>query len=149
MTSQALTISRLAAAGEVGIETVRYYQRRGLLGEPARPIGGIRHYSQADVERLQFIKRAQSLGFSLNEIAELLALNGQRVCEHTREITEQKLADVRRRLGQLQQLEQGLIALVADCAQVRSGDCCPTLEFLERAEKFSFIAVSKTSLEKR
>jgi len=126
------TISRLAASAEVNIETVRYYQRRGLLIEPARPLGGIRHYSLSDVARLRFIKRAQLLGFSLNEIAELLALDGQKVCEQTRAITELKLADVRLRLGQLQQLEQELVQLVADCRLVDAGSCCPTLNLLEK-----------------
>lgn len=132
MTTQTFTISRLAASAQVNIETVRYYQRRGLINEPARPLRGIRHYHQSDVTRLQFIKRAQSLGFSLHQIAELLALNGQRVCEQTRELTELKLADVRRRLEQLQQLEQALAQLVADCRLANAGACCPTLDLLEK-----------------
>ena len=132
MASQTLTISRLAASSEVNIETVRYYQRRGLLSEPIRPLGGIRRYSQSDVVRLQFIRRAQSLGFSLHEIAELLALNGQSACEQTRELTELKLADVRRRLEHLQQLEHELVQLVADCRQATAGACCPTLNLLEK-----------------
>lgn len=132
MTHQTLTISRLAASAKVNIETVRYYQRRGLLSEPARPLGGIRHYHQSDVTRLLFIKRAQSLGFSLHQISELLALNGQRACEQTREFTELKLADVRRRLEQLQQLEQTLARLVADCRLADAGACCPTLHLLEK-----------------
>lgn len=132
MPHQTLTISRLAASAEVNVETVRYYQRRGLLNEPARPLRGIRRYNQADVARLQFIRRAQSLGFSLHEIAELLALNGQQACEQTREITELKLADVRHRLRQLQQLEHQLARLVADCKQVIDSACCPTLNLLEK-----------------
>lgn len=132
MTHQTLTISRLAASAKVNIETVRYYQRRGLLSEPTRPLGGIRHYQQSDVTRLLFIKRAQSLGFSLHQIAELLALNGQRACEQTREFTELKLADVRRRLEQLQQLELALVRLVADCRLADAGACCPTLNLLEK-----------------
>lgn len=132
MASQTLTISRLAASFEVNIETVRYYQRRGLVNEPARPLGGIRHYQQSDVVRLQFIKRAQSLGFTLDQIAELLVLNGQDACEQTRELTELKLADVRHRIEHLQHLEQELMQLVADCRLAVAGACCPTLNLLEK-----------------
>lgn len=132
MNHHTLTISRLAASATVNIETVRYYQRRGLLNEPTRPLGGIRHYQQSDVVRLQFIRRAQSLGFSLDQIAELLALNGQGACEQTRELTELKLADVRHRIEHLQHLEQELMQLVADCRLAAEGACCPTLNLLEK-----------------
>jgi MerR family mercuric resistance operon transcriptional regulator len=128
-----VTISQLAASAEVNVETVRYYQRRGLLPEPARPAGGIRRYGGGDVRRLQFIRRAQTMGFSLDEIAGLLEVRGRRACEQTRQLTELKLIDVRRRLAELKKLEQDLVALVAACTQVRSGDCCPTLERLEHA----------------
>lgn len=130
MPAQNFTISRLAASANVNIETVRYYQRRGLLDEPARPLGGIRHYQQTDVARLQFIRRGQSLGFSLQQIAELLELKGQQACQQTLELTESKLADVRQRLVQLHHLEHELVRLVADCHQAVGGNCCPTLNRL-------------------
>lgn len=133
MQIELVTISQLAASAGVHIETVRYYQRRGLLLEPPRPAGSIRRYGRGDMIRLQFIRRAQMMGFSLEEIVGLLEVRGRQACEQTRQMTELKLIDVRRRLAELKQLEQGLIALVADCTQVRSGDCCPTLEFLECA----------------
>jgi MerR family mercuric resistance operon transcriptional regulator len=79
-----MTISRLAAAAGVHVETVRYYQRRGLLPEPERPMGSVRRYGPDDVGRLQFIRRAQAMGFSLDEIAGLLEVKGQRACEETR-----------------------------------------------------------------
>jgi len=133
MLDDAITISQLAASAQVNVETVRYYQRRGLLPEPPRPVGGIRRYGSGDVGRLQFIRRAQTMGFSLDEIAGLLEVRGRHACEKTRQLTELKLIDVRRRLVELAQLEKDLVALVADCTRVRSGECCPTLELLERA----------------
>lgn len=134
MPDNLLTISRLAAAADVHVETVRYYQRRGLLKEPRRPAGGIRRYGQQDLIRLQFIRRAQTMGFSLAEIAGLLEVKGQRACEETRQMTEVKLADVRRRLGELRALENDLIGLVSDCIQAGEGDCCPTLALLEHVD---------------
>src|SRR5829696_7145896 len=139
----ALTISRLAASADVPVETVRYYQRRGLLPEPPRPQGGIRHYGQAEVARLQFILRAQTMGFSLDEIAGLLELKGQRACEQTRNLTELKLIDVRRRLAELRQLERDLVALVAECDRAPADASCPTLNLLKCADG-SYSAVKRT-----
>jgi MerR family mercuric resistance operon transcriptional regulator len=129
-----LTISRLAASADVHVETVRYYQRRGLLPEPPRPQGGVRHYGPAEVARLQFIRRAQTMGFSLDEIAGLLEVKGKRACEQTRQMTEHKLADVRLRLAELRQLERDLVALVAECSRASADADCPTLSLLEKAD---------------
>lgn len=125
-----LTISRLAASAEVHIETVRYYQRRGLLPEPPRPQGGIRRYGASEVARLQFIRRAQAMGFTLDEIAGLLEVRGKRACEQTRKLTEHKLADVRQRIVELQQLEQDLASLVVECGRASVDAECPTLSLL-------------------
>jgi MerR family mercuric resistance operon transcriptional regulator len=133
MQAESVTISQLAASAEVNVETVRYYQRRGLLPEPARPVGGIRRYGGGDINRLQFIRRAQAMGFSLDEIAGLLEVRGRHACEQTRQLTELKLIDVRQRLVELRQLERDLVSLVEDCNRVRAGDCCPTLDLLEHA----------------
>lgn len=133
MELQLLTIGQLAASAEVNVETVRYYQRRGLLSEPKRPAGGIRRYAAGDLARLRYIRRAQSMGFSLDEIVGLLELTGGRVCEQTKLLTEHKLLDVRKRLGELRQLERELVRLVASCGEARAGACCPTLELLEHA----------------
>src|SRR5690606_17155763 len=94
MAAGAMTISRLAAAAGVHVETVRYYQRRGLLPEPKRAMGSVRRYGPDDVGRLQFVRRAQAMGFSLDEIAGLLAVKGQRACEQPRHLTELKLAEI-------------------------------------------------------
>lgn len=133
--STAFTIGRLAMTAGVHVETVRYYQRRGLLPEPSRPLGGVRRYGDTDLTRLQFIRRAQAMGFSLDEIAGLLQVKGADACEHTRQLTEHKLADVRRRLDELRRLEGELVQLVADCELTRPDECCPTLDRLEHADK--------------
>lgn len=127
------TISRLAASAGVHVETVRYYQRRGLLYEPDRPVRGVRRYGPTDVARLQFIRRAQAMGFTLDEIADLLQLTGERSCEQTRKLTERKLADIRLRLDELRQLERDLERLVTECSRVSAGAYCPTLDLLKHA----------------
>ena len=134
MSPRTFTISRLAASAGVHIETVRYYQRRGLLHAPERPAGGVRRYGESDVNRLQFIRRAQVMGFSLDEIADLLKLTGERSCEQTRQLTEHKLADVRLRLEELRQLEIDLEQMVARCSQIPVGACCPTLDLLDHSK---------------
>lgn len=135
MASQALTISRLAASAGVHIETVRYYQRRGLLAAPARPPGGVRRYGPPEVARLQFIRRAQAMGFSLDEVAGLLKVEGQHACEQTRLLTEHKLAEVRQRLVALRQLENDLEQLVGECHRATTGARCPTLGLLDTANQ--------------
>jgi len=127
----AMTIRRLADSAGVHVETVRYYQRRGLLREPPRPAGGVRHYDAGDVGRLQFIRRAQAMGFTLEEIADLARLQGQDACEHTRQLTELKLAEVRRKIGELRRLERELAQLAAQCAKTPPHACCPTLDRFE------------------
>lgn len=145
-----VTISRLAASADVHVETVRYYQRRGLLPEPPRPQGGVRHYGPAEVARLQFIRRAQTMGFTLDEIAGLLEVQGKRACEQTRLLTERKLADVRLRLAKLRQLEGELLDLITECSQATAGDCCPTLDLLGHAgDQRRSLPSSKAARQKR
>ncbi|GIX31817.1 MAG: hypothetical protein KatS3mg124_2289 [Porticoccaceae bacterium] len=90
-----LTIGALAKAAGVHVETIRFYQRKGLLPTPDRPYGGIRRYGREDLARLQFIQKAKRLGFRLDEIAELLALADGSHCAEARALAERKLADVR------------------------------------------------------
>lgn len=133
MSEQQLTIGRLAAAGGVNVETVRYYQRRGLLLEPAKPNGGVRRYGAAALARLRFIRRAQPLGFSLDEIQELLELQGAGACSRTLQLTEAKLIDIRRRVDELRRLEGDLLKLVSECQGTPAAGPCPTLELLVEA----------------
>jgi len=100
MTSEVLTIGKLARLAGVNVETIRFYQRRGHLHEPKKPLGGVRHYSESDVSRIHFIKSAQRLGFSLEEISLLLILEDGTHCVEAKEIAEQKLANTRNRFFQ-------------------------------------------------
>src|SRR3546814_12999900 len=92
-----LTIGRLALAANVHIETVRYYQRVGLLREPERPLGGVRRYEHQDLARLQFIRRAKTMGFTLDEIAGLLELKGKRARSEERRVGKECVSTCRSR----------------------------------------------------
>jgi len=133
MSSEKMTIGRLAAAAGVNVETVRYYQRRGLMPEPGKPQSGVRTYGSPALARLLFIRRAQPLGFSLDEIKELLELQGGGACSRTLQLTEAKLIDIRLRLAELRRLESELLKLVGDCQRAPSAASCPTLDFLDNA----------------
>lgn len=124
------TISGVAQAAGVNVETIRFYQRRGLLTEPAKPPGGIRRYADADVARVRFIKAAQRIGFTLDEIAQLLTLEDGTQCSQARAIAEHKLADVRQRLQDLQRMEMVLTQLVERCASRRGAVSCPLIDAL-------------------
>ena len=125
-----MTIGALATAAGVGVETVRYYQRRGLLAEPPRPLGGIRRYRERDLGQLRFIRHAQELGFALVEITELLALDEGRECAEARRIAEAKLATVRDRLARLRSIERLLAEQVRECARSGGLSRCPLIEAL-------------------
>jgi MerR family mercuric resistance operon transcriptional regulator len=130
---QSLTISALARAAGVNVETIRFYQRRGLLPEPDRPPGGIRRYGRMAVARVQFIKAAQRIGFTLDEIAQLLQLDDGTHCAEARAIAEHKLAEVRARLADLQRIEAALAELVGRCAGRRGKVSCPLIDALQPA----------------
>lgn len=133
MMSEPMTIGTLADAAGVNVETVRFYQRKGLLREPAKPYGGIRRYRPADAGRVRFIKSAQRLGFSLDEVAELLRLEDGTGCEEASALAERKLGDVRARLGELHRLEAALAGLVDACHAAKGNIACPLIDTL-RAE---------------
>jgi MerR family mercuric resistance operon transcriptional regulator len=128
---QSFTIGQLAFAAGVNVETVRYYQRRNLMHEPPRPPGGTRRYSEADAQRLRFIKRAQVMGFALADIENLLQLgSGKRSCRTTRELALAKLEAVDERIRELRRLRKELASLVAECDQNRREAACPIIERL-------------------
>ena len=129
----ALTIGALAAQADVNVETIRFYQRKGLLPEPAKPLGGIRNYDPSVLARLRFIKAAQRLGFSLDEVAQLLQLEDGTGCGQARAIASHRLLDVRQRLADLQRIEAALSALVARCAGARGHVACPLIAALQEA----------------
>lgn len=123
---QNLTIGKLAAAAKVGVETVRYYQRRGLLETPAGN-AGYRHYGAAHIERLRFIKRAQGTGFTLEEIAELLSLNDSRDHRLARELASEKIRDIETRVAGLQKMAEALRTLVHRCECGGQDMPCPII----------------------
>ena len=124
------TIAGLASAAGVHIETIRYYQRRGLVPEPPRPMGGVRRYTGADAERIRFIKRAQAMGFTLAEIATLLRLRIGHSCRATRELAAIKLESVDGRIRALRQLRKELALLIAECDVNTEDASCPVIERL-------------------
>ena len=128
---ESLTIAGLAKAAEVNVETIRFYQRKGLLTEPVRPLGGIRRYDSSDVSRVRFIKSAQRLGFSLDEVSELLKLEDGSHCAEARAQAQRKLVDVRERLNDLQRIEAVLSELVQRCDAVRGRVRCPLIAALQ------------------
>jgi MerR family transcriptional regulator, mercuric resistance operon regulatory protein len=126
------TIGGLAKASGVGVETVRYYQRRGLLPEPARPPGEVRRYGEADVKRLRFIRSAQAAGFTLREIGELLALDASDDRARARELAQARVAAIDEKIEELREARDALAALATDCAKKRGGPC-PILKAFDRA----------------
>ena len=117
------TIGALAKAAGVGVETVRYYQRRGLLPEPARPHGEVRRYSDEDVRRLKFIRSAQAAGFTLSEIGELLELSASDDRARARQLAQARVAALDEKIAQLQQAREALSGLARVCAKGRAGPC--------------------------
>jgi MerR family transcriptional regulator, mercuric resistance operon regulatory protein len=125
-----LSIGAFAAAAGVKVETIRFYQRKGLLPQPKRAHGTIRRYGSTDVARVKFVKSAQRLGFSLDEIAGLLALDDGAHCTEARTVAEQKLGDVRAKLDDLHRIESVLAALVKRCRAERGTITCPIIAAL-------------------
>ena len=129
-----MTIGQLAAAAGVNVETVRYYQRRELLAQPERPFVGIGRYAPGALTRLRFIKRSQSLGFSLDDVQALLSLDDGRHCTAAKAIGEHKLTEVRQRIQTLQALETALQRLVTQCATSKRKVSCPLIDALMRSD---------------
>jgi MerR family mercuric resistance operon transcriptional regulator len=126
-----LTIGSLADAALVNLETIRFYQRKMLMREPERSQGSIRRYGESDLARVRFIKSAQRLGFSLDEIAELLKLEDGTHCREARSLAELKLVSVREKLADLQRIESLLNQLVGRCASARGAVTCPLIASLQ------------------
>lgn len=129
-TPENLTIGAFAKAAEVNVETIRFYQRKGLLLEPEKPYGGIRRYGAADVARVKFVKSAQQLGFSLDEVAQLLKLEDGTHCSEAAELASLRLVDVRKRLAKLMRIESALSKLVSECSTSRGQVSCPLIAAL-------------------
>ena len=132
MGESGLTIGTLASNAGVNIETIRYYQRRGLLREPPKPKEGYRRYPGESVDRVRFIKRAQKLGFTLDEISTLLEL-GDGHCAETKQLAEQKLQMIEARLVDLEKIRNTIKALVNQCEKGGGQAGCPIVASLGAA----------------
>lgn len=127
---ETLSIGAFAKAAGVGVETIRFYQLKGLLPQPDRPDGRIRRYGRSDVVRVKFVKSAQRLGFSLEEIVQLLKLDEGTHCGAAAELAALRLADVRARLADLTLMEAALSKLLSECRERRGKVSCPLIAAL-------------------
>ncbi len=137
MEPKALKIGEVAALAEVNIQTLRYYERRGLLQEPKRRPSGYREYPPETVQVIRFIKRAQELGFTLAEIEDLLRLRQDRTasCAEVRRAATAKIEDIDRKVGSLQAMRRALRVLVDSCRSTGTTRECPILEALDDTRK--------------
>lgn len=122
-----MKIGEIAKRSGMGIETIRYYEREGLLLEPKRRPSGYRQYDESTIDRLEYIRRAKELGFTLAEIRELLALSyhAHSGCDHVRRQAEAKVADIEKRIRSLQRLKRSLFKIVERCRKKNSSEDCP------------------------
>lgn len=127
-----MTIGKLADAAGVNIETIRYYQRRGLLTEPSKPQEGYRRYAPEQVKRVRFIKRAQALGFTLEEVGTLLNLDSACACGETRVLAVRKLGLIEQKMADLAAIRQALGGLVLQCDAGNGQASCPIIDGLAR-----------------
>jgi len=131
------TIGAFAKAAGVNVETIRFYQRKGLLPEPDKPYGSIHRYGEADVTRVRFVKSAQRLGFSLDEVAELLRLDDGTHCDEASHLAEHKLQDVREKMADLVRMETVLSELVSACHARKGNVSCPLIASLQGEKEIS------------
>ncbi|HEY1216732.1 MAG TPA: heavy metal-responsive transcriptional regulator [Bryobacteraceae bacterium] len=132
-----LQIGAVAARSGLTVDTIRFYEKQGLMAKPPRTAGGFRLYTEMTIERLKFVSRAQALGFSLGEIRELLLLRdaGEKTCSHVYELIDQKLTAVQAKIAELRQLERQLKQAKTRCSQALAQDCagyCPVMDELAR-----------------
>ncbi|MEO8386165.1 MAG: MerR family transcriptional regulator [Betaproteobacteria bacterium] len=132
MQDSSFTIAGAARAAEVGVETVRYYERRGLIPKPDRPAGAYRRYSRNHVDRIRFIKRAQELGFTLEEIATLLTLEDGTDRRSIRRIAAARLDEIRSRIADMQRMARVLTHLLHDCETHGKAPHCPIIAAIAR-----------------
>ena len=129
-----LKIGQVAQQAQVNIDTIRYYEKEGLLPQPERSESGYRQYTEDTIARLRFIKRAQELGFSLHEIQELLDLKSssdQVNCDEVRDKAERKLEDIEAKIATLEKMRSVMQELICACKGRRISDECPILKAME------------------
>lgn len=132
-TTRPLTIGQVARRSGVGIETVRFYERQGLLNKPDRTASGYRQFDEDVIARLQFIQRAKELGFTLNEIKELLSLrvDAETSCRDVRARAEAKIVNIEDKIQALRRMKNALVRLTQECGERGSDSACPILDALE------------------
>ncbi len=130
------TIGQLAARTDVSVETIRYYERVGLMKQPQRPDSGYRHYPEDARRRLAFIRKAKALGFTLNEILQLLALTtgSESACGNVKETATASIRRIEEQIRALSQMRRALGKLVAECLNGGPNGDCPIIQALEEAE---------------
>jgi DNA-binding transcriptional MerR regulator len=141
--SHAARIGQVAQETGLSIDTIRFYEKQGLLKRSPRTEGGFRLFGLGDIETLKFVRKAQELGFSLNEIRELLILRSDHVpaCSHVKELLDQKVVAVEQKISELQDLERSLKQALQKCkrelriASARHEECCPVIEEINRAAR--------------
>lgn len=124
------TISKVAKQLDINIETVRFYERQGLIQQPLKPEIGYRHYPDATLNRIRFIKRAKELGFTLEEIANLLSLDHS-PCSQVQDLAEHKLNAVKQKMADLRRLETALKTLLVQCHNNDDESHCPIIDSLQ------------------
>lgn len=129
MTGNKMTIGRLAKSANVGVETIRYYQQRGLMPTP-EPIGAYRYYSEDMADQLRFIKRAQELGFTLDEVGDLLALSSGSDHISIRQLAQERLAQIEAKLSDLNRMKVALSGLITACKHASEDEPCPIVKAL-------------------
>jgi MerR family copper efflux transcriptional regulator len=136
-TPTTLSIGAVAKRAGVAIDTIRYYEREGLLPEPARRPSGYRSYGEGTVAQLRFIRRAKTLGFTLEEIRELLALSAdrQRGVKAVRQRAQRRLAEIEARIAELERVRAGLAELIAACPGHGAPEQCPILRALDGEDR--------------
>jgi len=124
------TIGKLAKELGISVETVRFYERKGLIHQPEKPFNGYRQYSDEILHRIRFIKRIQELGFTLEEIIFLLELNDQPCCQ-VQSLTQEKLTSIQQKISDLTQLEKALKNLLIQCDSNQDKNNCPIIDALQ------------------
>lgn len=128
------SISKLAKELDINVETVRFYERQGLINQPLKPAQGYRHYPDETVNRIHFIKRSQELGFTLKEIGHLLSLNDQ-PCGEVQEIAKNKFSTIQSKMKDLRRLEKALKVLLTQCETNENDSSCPIIDSLQPKSK--------------
>lgn len=130
----AVTIGQLAERAGVGVETIRFYERKGLIAQPRRPANGYRKYDDNVSERIRFIRQAQELGFTLNEIRQLLSLrvDPRTSCADVRAKAEEKIMDIDEKLGALRRMRSALVEIMKTCSGAGPTSECPILDAMEK-----------------